>query len=129
MCIRDRQYREYDRRVVENGETISLEEAFNHPTGQRHLYVMKFPMSGNDGRVEYVCGVSIDITDLKRAELEMRDAREEALQAKEAQENFLANMSHEIRTPMNGVMGMSNLLLESPLNESQKEYVLSLIHI
>lgn len=120
------QYREYDRRVVENCETISLEEAFNHPTGQRHLYVMKFPISGNDGRVEYVCGVSIDITDLKRAELEMRDAREEALQAKEAQENFLANMSHEIRTPMNGVMGMSNLLLESPLNESQKEYVQSI---
>jgi len=116
-------YREYDRRVIENGETISLEEAFNHTTGQRHLYVMKFPIKSADGKVEYVCGVSVDITQLKKAEMEMRDAREEALQAKEAQENFLANMSHEIRTPMNGVMGMSNLLLESTLDDSQKEYV------
>lgn len=119
-------YRDYDKRVFDNGETISLEEAFNHPTGTRHLYVMKFPIRGEDGKVEYVCGVSVDITELKKAEFEMRDAREEALQAKEAQENFLANMSHEIRTPMNGVMGMSNLLLESPLNESQKEYVQSI---
>ncbi len=119
-------YREYDRRVIENGETISLEEAFNHGDGQRHLYVMKFPIKSPDGSVEYICGVSVDITELKKAELEMRDAREEALQAKEAQENFLANMSHEIRTPMNGVMGMSNLLLESTLDDSQKEYVSSI---
>lgn len=119
-------YREYNRRVLENGETISLEEAFNHPDGERYLYVMKFPIANENGSIEYLCGVSIDITELKRTQHEMRDAREEALQAKEAQENFLANMSHEIRTPMNGVMGMSNLLLESPLSESQKEYVQSI---
>ncbi len=119
-------YKEYDRRVIEKGEIISLEESFYHPDGEKHLYVMKFPIRSDEGDIEYLCGISVDITELKNAQIEMRDAREEALQAKEAQENFLANMSHEIRTPMNGVMGMSNLLLESPLNEVQKEYVQSI---
>jgi PAS domain S-box-containing protein len=81
------------------------------------------PLRGPDGRVTGYMGLQVDITERRRQSDELRQAMDDARRADQAKSQFLAMMSHEIRTPMNGVIGMTSLLLDSPLSREQRDYV------
>lgn len=74
-----------------------------------------------EGYISNYIGIFSDITERKRAEAELRRAKDVAESANLAKSRFLATMSHEIRTPMNGILGMAQLLLMPNLTETERQ--------
>ncbi|HRX80549.1 MAG TPA: PAS domain S-box protein, partial [Pirellulaceae bacterium] len=114
-----------DQTVITSGELLPNreEESIDHNGNKRWLLTTKAPLRDRYGKVEGLVGICRDITDRKRAEVELQEAKESAESANRAKSDFLANMSHEIRTPMNGIIGMTELLLSTQLSAEQNDYL------
>lgn len=112
-------------KIAQGEPVVRLERLYCRQDGQL-IYgsTTVSPIKNEQGQVVGVCAIARDITESKRREEELTEAREMAEAASRSKDQFLTTMSHELRTPMNAILGFGQMLeIDSDLNEDQQDSV------
>ena len=104
-------------------ELIVMEPDHPHNPAGVPLEVQVHIVRGVDGEASGIVMTMRDLSEHRRGEQALRDAKESAEGANRAKSEFLAVMSHEIRTPMNAILGMGEMLADTRLTSDQREYL------
>lgn len=113
-------FREEDLRVLQGESVLSKESLIGK---DKWALISKVPLKDSSGNTTGLVGISVDITERKKMEDAMVEAKRIAEHARMAEKQFLANMSHEIRTPLNAIIGMAHLLFDTRPTKQQFEYL------
>ncbi len=116
-------FQQNDWETLRAGQVVEIpDELFDSPTvGRLRLHTLKVPIPDHDGSPAWLLGISEDISERKRAEAALHEAKETAEKANRSKSEFLANMSHELRTPLNSVIGFANILLKNKAQNLRAE--------
>jgi PAS domain S-box-containing protein len=115
--------RDVFRTVIREGQVSNFEAVAIDKKGKETPVLCNIRLIYKDDQPHEIEGVARDITQLRRNNEELKQAKEVAERSLKVKEQFLANMSHEIRTPMNGIVGMIDLIGTTPLDDEQSEYL------
>ncbi len=115
---------EFKRLMQEEGEVVGFESEIFRADGSA-IWISEAARAVRDqsGKILYYEGAVEDVTLRKNVELDREKARKAALESARIKAQFLANMSHEIRTPMNAILGMTDLLNDTRLEQEQREFL------
>jgi len=113
---------ETDERVFKNNCAITYEQWLEYPDGRKSYFeIRKVPFYSNNGQHLGLVGFGRDITERKRHEESLEKASRDKT-------TFISTISHELRTPLNGIVGLSRMLLDSPMTDEQRKYMQT-IHV
>ena len=105
-------YEAHDLLVMQTDKQVVREESIRLASGETLISLSyKMPLKDRFGKVLGIIGTSLDITQLKKMEASLIDAKEKAEVANRAKTEFLANMSHDVKTPLTGVVTMADIMV------------------
>ncbi len=111
------------------GESGVYEIELRTKTGEKKwMLISGAPFYNELGEFIGSIGIHYDLTESKKLQGELEEARQDAEKARDAEKDFLANMSHEIRNPINTIVGMTYLMMDTELNEEQKGFLNNIKH-
>lgn len=119
--------RQNDLEVMRTGKTLTIEEESFYQGDSKTLLSKKAPLKDDHGNITGLVGISFDITDRKKIEIQLKEAKEKAEFANRAKSVFVANISHDLRTPLHALINTAELFKLKKHLPEQDEHITNIM--